>query len=247
MQKYTYSSGFTTTFEFIKQEKSPFTILYIHGLCSDPWGKKPEVIKDWAIRHNVSFLRFELAGHGSDAQNFADTDMFIWKNQVLEIIDKIIDGPIVTVGSSIGGWLSLIGAKERPQRVIGMVGLAAAPDFMRPMYEHVFTQSQRDEIESKGYTEYGNKDFSYHFTKRLIESGFANEILNDEKLEINCPVFLVHGTNDASIPYQHAFTIAGKLTSNDVTVKIRKGSNHRLNEDNDIYEAMTALDRFLFI
>ena len=123
MQKYTYNSGFTTNFEFLKQEKSPFTILYIHGLCSDPWGKKPEAVKNYASKHGIDFLRFELAGHGSDANNFAKTDMNIWKNQLFEIIDTMIKGPIVVIGSSIGGWLSLIAAKERPERIIGFVGI----------------------------------------------------------------------------------------------------------------------------
>ena len=244
MQKYTYNSGFTTTFEFLKQEKSPFTILYIHGLCSDPWGKKPEVIKDYSIKNKLNFFRFELAGHGSDADNFPKTDMNIWKNQVLEIVDNMIEGPIVVIGSSIGGWLSLIAAKERSERIIGFVGIAAAPDFMRPMYEQVFTEQQRQEIKTQGYTEYGNKDFSYHFTKKLIESGLENEILISEKLEINCPVFLVHGTQDASIPYQHVFTIAQKLTSPHVTIKIRKDSNHRLNEDADLFEVLSSIDYF---
>lgn len=245
MQKYTYNSGFTTNFEFLKQEKSPFTLLYIHGLCSDPWGKKPETVKNYASKHGIDFLRFELAGHGSDADNFAKTDMNIWKNQVLEIIDTMIKGPIVVIGSSIGGWLSLITAKERPTRIIGFVGIAAAPDFMRPMYEQVFTEQQRQEIQTKGYTEYGNKDFSYHFTKKLIESGFENELLNSEKLEINCPIFLIHGTEDASIPYKHAFTIANKLTSKQVTIKIRKGSNHRLNEDSDLFEVLSSIEYFI--
>ena len=79
MQKYTYNSGFTTTFEFLKQEKSPFTIFYIHGLGSDPWGKEPQIIKEYAAKHNLNFLRFELVGHGSDADNFTNTDMNIWK------------------------------------------------------------------------------------------------------------------------------------------------------------------------
>ena len=213
-------------------------------MCSDPWGKKPEVIKNYAIKNGINFLRFELVGHGSDADNFTKTDMKIWKNQVLEIIDNMIEGPILLIGSSIGGWLSLIAAKERPERALGLIGIAAAPDFMRPLYEQVFTERQRREINDNGYTEYGNKDFSYHFTKKLIESGFENEILNTEKLEINCPVFLVHGTKDASIPYSHAFTIAKKLTSPHVTVKIRKGSNHRLNDDADLFEILTSIDFF---
>ena len=245
MQKYTYKSNFTTNFEHIEQKTSPYTILYVHGLCSDPWGKKPECVKKYAIDNGFGFFRFELAGHGSDAQNFANTDMNIWKNQVLEIIDDVIKTPVIMVGSSIGGWLSLIAAKERPERVVGVVGLAAAPDFMRPMFEMVFTQAQRDEIMQKGYTEYGNADFSYHFTKKLIESGFENEILNGENLDIKCPIFLVHGTKDASIPYMHAFTIAQKVTSEHVTIKIRKNSNHRLNEDADIFEALKSLDYFL--
>jgi len=245
MQKYTFKSGFTTNFEWIKQDlskKSPFTILYLHGLCSDPWGKKPEAVKKFAVDNNIDFLRFELAGHASDAKNFENTDMNIWESQVLEMIDDVIKTPIVLVGSSIGGWLSLLAAKKRPDRVAGLVGLAAAPDFMLPMYENFFSGEQKRELEQTGKTSFGNKDFAYIFTKRLIESGIGNMVLNKDELKIDCPVFLIHGTNDASIPYQHAFSIADKLTSKNVTIKIRKGSNHRLNADEDIFEIVTSLE-----
>ncbi len=247
MQKYTFKSGFTTNFEYIKQDsskKSPFTILYLHGLCSDPWGKKPEAVKKYAEDNGIDFLRFELAGHGSDIKSFENTDMYIWKAQVLELIDNLIETPIVLVGSSIGGWLSLLAAKERPNRTVGLVGLAAAPDFMLPMYENLFSDAQKKELEGTGKTSFGNKDFAYIFTKRLIESGIENMVLNHRELKIDCPVFLIHGTEDASIPYQHAFSIANKLTSKNVTIKIRKGSNHRLNADEDIFEILTSLDWF---
>ena len=157
MQNHKFKTDFTTKIDY-SQAKSLSThkisVIYTHGLFSDCWGRKPESVKEWCEKHNIGFFRYELAGHGSDSARYEEADMLIWKAQLLEIIDDIVDGKVILIGSSIGGWLSLLAAIERPERVQGIVGLAAAPDFTRDLEEYVFTPQQRQDMERNGRLEF---------------------------------------------------------------------------------------------
>ncbi len=108
MSKYTFKSSFATEFEYIPPKNNRPTVLYLHGFCSDCWGKKPETVKAFCLERGWGLFRFDYAGHGSDRENFEKADFEIWKNQILEVIDQTIEGDIVCVGSSMGGWLSLL-------------------------------------------------------------------------------------------------------------------------------------------
>ncbi len=247
MQKHTFSSGFTTNFEYFKTESSEtqkFTLIYTHGFAADPWGRKPEEIKKWCIKNNISFYRYELAGHGSDVANFENVDINIWKEQILEVIDRLIDGPVLTAGASLGGWISLLAAAARPERVVGMLGLAAAPDFTRD-YEEFATIEQKEALEHDGRLIFKNDDFDYIITRRLLESGRQNLLLNQPFIPIDCPVVLIQGMKDSSVYWPKALKIAEKIRSYRVIVKLLKNSTHRLNEDGDIQEILSALDAFL--
>ena len=129
MTDYTFKSNFTTKIDF-RQAKTPktnsLTVVYIHGLYSDCWGRKPENVMEWCAANGVNFFRFELAGHGSDSARYEETDVNIWKAQLLEVIDDIVKTDVILAGSSLGGWLSLLAALERPEKVKGVLGLAAA-------------------------------------------------------------------------------------------------------------------------
>lgn len=247
MPKNTFSTGFSTDFEYIKADSSKtqkFTVVYTHGFCSDPWGRKPEEIKKWCAKHHISFYRYELAGHGSDKSNLEKADFNIWKCQLLEIIDNQIKGPILAAGSSLGGWLSLMAAVERPQRVIGVLGLAAAPDFTKDNEKYV-TQAQKDELAQNGRLVFEEEGFQIVVTQQLIDSGNQNLLLNKREIAINCPIALVQGMKDQSVPYTKALKIAEKVKSGRVVVKLLKNSDHRLNSDEDIREIMTSLDSFI--
>ena len=103
MPKYTFKSAFATDFEHIPPKNGRPTVLYLHGFCSDCWGRKPETVKAFCLAHGVGLFRFDYAGHGSDRENFAKADFKIWKEQVLEVIDEALAGDIVCVGSAMGG------------------------------------------------------------------------------------------------------------------------------------------------
>lgn len=250
MQTHTFASQFTTKFEYIQAKTSEtnknspkFSIVYIHGLNSDPWGRKPEEVKSFCLAHNISFFRFELAGHGSDANNFEKVNFTHWKEQVYEIIDTMVAGKILFVGSSLGGWLSLLAARDRPERAIGVVGLAPAPDFTDDMERFVLTPSQKEEL-LHGKVMFPMKDFTYIFTKELFDTARENLLL-EAPLNISCPVHIIHGTEDKNLDPQKPFKLLKCLTTQDVVLKLMKGSNHRLGRDVDIRELHNSLASFL--
>ncbi|MBR2299377.1 MAG: alpha/beta fold hydrolase [Alphaproteobacteria bacterium] len=243
----TYDIGFKTNFEHITSNSAhtqKFTILYTHGFCSDPWGRKPEEVKKWCLKNNIAMYRYELAGHGSDIARFEETDINIYKAQILEIIDKYIEGDIVVVGSSLGGWLSLLAAVNRKDRIKGVVGLAAAPDFTIDHMKYA-TPAQIEEMQKFGKISYPGQNITFTVTKRLIDSGNENLILDKDIIPIECPVVLVQGMQDTSVDWHKALQIAKKLKTPNVKIKLLKNANHRLNEDSDIQEILSALDSFL--
>lgn len=249
MQSRTFKSQFTTNFEFSQAKTSSadknrpnMTVIYTHGLYSDPWGRKPETIKSFCLENGLDFFRFELAGHGSDTLSYEDVDFNVWKEQLLEIIDEMVTGKILLVGSSLGGWLSLIAARERPERVAGVVGLAPAPDFTLDLEKYVFTPEQKADL-ANGRLVFPMKDFSYVFTKKIFDTARDNLLL-EAPLNVSCPVHILHGTEDKNLDPQKPFKLQKCLTSEVVIVKLIKGANHRLGRDEDLKEIIASLKSF---
>jgi esterase/lipase len=246
--KHTYRNGTTTEYEHINvmpRDSLKPTVLYTHGFCSDPWGRKPEDIKKFCKSHRIGFFRYELAGHGSDAEHIEDADLNVWKNQILEIIDTMIRGPVIVVGASLGGWLSLLAARERPNRVVGVLGLAAAPDFTHDNIAEYDTPQCRYAMKKYGKIVFEESGFRFVVTKRLLKSGDNNLLLDKPQIPVTCPVVLVQGMKDDSVPYKKALKIAEKLKSEDVTVRLLKNSDHRLNSDPDAAEIRSALQSLI--
>ncbi len=238
MQHYSFLSRFSCGIEHVDLS-SDLTVVYIHGFCSAPWGTKPDAIREYCVANNVSFLRFELAGHGSDSENYMDSDFNIWRTQVLDIIDNHVSGRVIMAGASLGGWLSLIAARERPDRVVGVLGLAPAADFTADMEKMVLSPEQLAQLNS-GVLVYPTPEFTYRVTKRIVDSARENLILGGP-LDIRCPVHIIHGTADRSLIPDKPFQILRALTGDIVVVKLIKGSGHRLNSDIDRMEIRASL------
>ena len=248
MQKYKFKNGHTTLIEYIKpdtQKTQNFTIVYTHGFCSDPLGRKPEVIKNWCLEHGVGFFRFEIAGHGSDVERFEETTIDTYREQIFEIVSEIVSEDVVVIGASLGGWLSLLSAIKYPEKVKGMVGLAAAPDFLKKFFDNFFNDEHRKLLQENGKIVFPTNDFSYTITKGMLESAKPNLLLEKENIPFDGKVRLLQGMKDAALPWEYAPLIAKKLTSKDVKVVLMKESNHRLSSDEDVVEIYKLLDEFL--
>ena len=117
-------------------------IIFIHGLNSDMRGEKALSIQRYAKKRNLSFLRFDCIGHGSSYGEFINFTISDWKKDLLDILDNIPKGPQLLIGSSMGGWLMMLAEKSRPSKILGLIGIAAAPDFTKSLYSHLPKKSQ---------------------------------------------------------------------------------------------------------
>ena len=191
------------------------TLLFLPGYASDMEGAKALALDAFAEREGVAMLRFDYSGTGSSGGRFEDGTLERWLEEVLAAVDQLSEGPLVVVGSSMGGWLGLHLALRRPDRVQSLVGVASAPDF----------------------TDWGFSDGSVAETAGLArgfwESG-QRMLLLDKEIAVDCPVRLLHGEHDTDVPLNVAFRTLRALRSSDVQLNVLKGGGHRLSEPHEI-------------
>ena len=207
------------------------TLLFLPGYASDMEGSKAIAIDAFAAERGLAMLRFDYSGTGSSEGRFEEGTLSGWLDEALHMLDTLTRGPVVLVGSSMGGWLALLVAARRPQRIAALVGIAAAPDFT----EWGFSAPQRERLQLDGRLEepnpYGPEPF---VTSRAFwESGQALQIL-DAPIAVDCAVRLVHGEADADVPVEIALRTLRALRSADVQLTIIKEGGHRLSEPNEI-------------
>ena len=212
------------------------TIIFLPGYMSDMAGGKATALFDWAAAEGHACLLLDYAGCGLSDGLFAEQDLLDWRGDILDAIDAKIDGPVVIVGSSMGGWLMLLTAlalvqRDGPSRVAGLVGIAAAPDFT----DWGFSDAEKSIILAEGalVEETPYSDQPYVTTRGFFQSGEANRLL-DAEIPLACPVRLLHGQEDGDVPADISLRLAAALASDDVQVTLVKGGDHRLSRDTDI-------------
>ena len=208
-------------------------LVFLPGYLSDMAGSKAAAVFDWAAVQGRACLLLDYSGCGASDGLFADGTLSRWRDEVLALINAQCPGPVVLLGSSMGGWLMLLVALAIPERVTGMVGIAAAPDFT----DWGFSADEKATIESKGRLvrplspDYDGEPMSTSLA--FWQSGQANRVLDDE-IAVTCPVRLLHGQQDADVPWQVALRLAQALRSADVQVTLVKDGDHRLSRPSDI-------------
>ena len=207
-------------------------IIFIHGLNSDMNGAKALTVERYARKNNLNFIRFDCRGHGRSEGKFEEFTISDWKKDLLDIIDNIAKGPQILIGSSMGGWLMMLAAKARPQRIKGMIGLAAAPDFGKDLYNNLNKKNKR-EITSKGITKYTSYGFSYCLTKKFFIEAEKNRILKKPLYFIK-PLVLIHGLKDNVVKEDVPRKTLNKITGKNVNIIYLKESDHRLSSDTDL-------------
>lgn len=220
------------------------TILYIHGLSSNPWGKKPEAVKTLASRHGWNFFRYELAGHGHDSGNYDETDLDVWKNQALDIIRNQIKGDVILVGHCIGGWTSLLTAMECPERVKGVVCTSTAPN-LYTLLMHLATEKQKQELAREHKITVGIERMSFTFTERFMDAARKNAITELKTIPIACPVHLIQGLKDTFIDWRIVLKLGQRLQSDMVTTKLLKNANHHAQRPGDLKEINSSVEEIV--
>ena len=209
-------------------------IVFMTGFMSDMTGSKALALEKLARDRGQAFLRFDYQGHGQSSGEFADGTIGLWAADARAAFDELTEGPQIIVGSSMGGWMMLLTAIARPDRVAGLVGIAAAPDFTEDLLPNELGPEQMAEMKEKGFivvpSEYED---DYTFTQALFDDGKEHLMLRTE-IPLDCPVRLLHGVRDVSVPWQTALSIQEKLRSEDVEITLIKNGDHRLSEDKDL-------------
>ena len=218
--------------------KSP-GIVFIHGLNSDMEGKKAIFVEKYAKKNKLSFIRFDCRGHGKSSGNFEDFTISDWKKDLFDIIDNLTKGPQILIGSSMGGWLMLLAAKSKKRKISGLIGLAAAADFGKDLFNSLSTKNKHD-IKTKGITKYTYKGFAYYLTKEFFIHCTKNKILN-KKIRFNKPVILIHGNKDNIVKDTMPIKIMKKLSSKNVQIKFLKSTDHSLSSSADLINIKNSL------
>ena len=221
-------------------------IIFFGGFASDMEGTKALALETYAANRGQSFVRFDYQGHGKSTGKFSGGTIGKWLSDSLSIIDSLTEGPQILIGSSMGGWITLLAALERPSRVLGLVGIASAPDFTEDLMWDKFEITVRQTLLKEGkYLLPSNfEDPRYIITMDLIEEGRSRLVLR-RQLPLNVPIRLIHGTADADVPFQVSLRLAEHVDSSDVEVTLIKEGEHRLSEDRDLKVLFGILDRLI--
>ncbi|MBT3306793.1 MAG: alpha/beta hydrolase [Alphaproteobacteria bacterium] len=225
--------------------KSP-GVVFMTGFKSDMTGSKALVLEEACRQRGQAFLRFDYTGHGQSSGAFEDGTIGQWAEDAIHALDTLSDGPQVLVGSSMGGWIMLLTALARLDRVVGLVGTAAAPDFTEDLMLRELTPDQIQQIETQGFTEIPNcyDEEPYKITKALLDDG-RNHLLLNAEIPLDCPVRLIHGDKDEDVPWQTSLRIADALRTSDVETLLVKNGDHRLSEPHDLNRLCRTVERLL--
>ncbi|MFP6745490.1 MAG: alpha/beta hydrolase [Alphaproteobacteria bacterium] len=222
-------------------------VIFLGGFMSDMTGTKAMALEAHCRVRSQAFLRFDYLGHGQSSGAFADGTIGRWADDAIAALDQLTEGPQILVGSSMGGWIMLLAALARPQRAVGLIGIAAAPDFTEDIMRNRFDDGQRETLAADGKvlipSDYGDGE-PYIVSRALIEDGRDNLLLVGD-IAIDCPVRLLQGMKDTDVPWRTALAVADKLTGDDVEITLVKHGDHRLSEPTDLARLGRTLDRLI--
>lgn len=216
-------------------------LVFLPGYMSDMAGGKATATLDWAVANGRACLLLDYAGCGLSEGDFAKQTLTGWRDDVLAMIDALVGGPVVLIGSSMGGWLMLMIGEALGDRLAGLIGIAPAPDFTR----WGFNETRRATVLANGVV-YEDNPYGPEPTptwRDLFESGEANLML-DRTIAIDCPVRLLHGQADADVPWKISLKLADALRSSDVRVTLIKDGDHRLSRPEDIQLLLETISQF---
>ena len=216
------------------------TMIWCGGLKSDMEGGKAQHLDRWAQEDGHHFIRFDYFGHGLSGGRFEDGTVSRWAQDIVSIIDALAQEDIILIGSSMGGWASLLAALARPPRVKALLLIAPAPDFTQKLVWKRWSEAQRKELEMQGVVyEPSGYDEPYSYSKALMEDGRDNQIL-DSPIEFDGPVRILQGASDAVVPWTHSYKLVDALTSADIDYTLVKNGDHSLSSPSDLDRLVRA-------
>ena len=226
--------GNGTELAWVRLDGSSPTVVFLPGFRSDMTGDKATALAAFCAERGIGMLRFDYSGHGASSGDFLDGTIGAWAADALAAIDTLTTGPLILVGSSMGGWIALLTAIALPDRVAALVGIAAAPDFTQRLMWDSMAPSERATLERDGVlyvpSQYGEPT---PITRALIRDG-ANHLVLTGPVPIRCPIRLLHGQSDPDVPWELALRIAEQVETADARVILVKDGDHRLSRPSDL-------------
>ncbi|MBV8505769.1 MAG: alpha/beta hydrolase [Alphaproteobacteria bacterium] len=221
-------------------------VIFLGGFRSDMTGTKALYLEDYCRRRGQAYLRFDYFGHGASSGDAAQGTIGRWAEDAIAVLDSLTEGPQVLVGSSMGGWIMLLAALARPSRIFSLIGIAAAPDFTEDLVWPRLDPAQQRELHETGTmtlpSEYDPAGYTYRLS--LFEDGKRHLVMR-QAIGVECPVRLLHGLSDASVPWQTSLSLAERLAIHNVVVTLIKNGDHRLSREADLERLGRTLDELL--
>jgi len=216
------------------------TLVWLGGFRSDMDGSKAAFAHEWAAQNQQAFIRFDYFGHGQSSGKFEDGSISRWRDDVLEIIDHLTVGPVILAGSSMGGWLALLSALARPERVNSLVLIAPAPDFTEKLLWNSLSKNIQNQIMQHGVWQQPSPYGPVPITRKLIEDGRKHLIL-DQPIAFDGPVRILQGQMDTDVPWEYALKLINVIQSTDVIFTLNKTGDHSLSTAADLDKLQQAL------
>jgi pimeloyl-ACP methyl ester carboxylesterase len=233
------------TIAYLRRDGKTPGVVWCGGLKSDMSGTKANHLDSWAARTGHAYVRFDYLGHGASSGDFRRGTISRWRDDALAVIDSLTTGPQILVGSSMGGWVALLAAMARPERIKAMLLIAPAPDFTEALMWADMSPEIRRRVMEEGEwlrpSEYGEDP--YPITRALIEDGRANCLL-ERAIPLSLPIRILQGMKDPDVPWRHALALVEQLEGNPVLTLIKQG-DHRLSTPADLRRIEEALDGLL--
>ena len=219
------------------------TVVWLGGFRSDMTGTKAQALADWAAQAGQAYLRFDYFAHGASSGDFREGTIGRWRDDALAVIDGLTQGPLVLVGSSMGGWIACLAALARPRRVAGLALVAPAADFTdKLMAPSLSAEARQALVRDQVWMQPGaGDDPGYPITWRLLEEGRAWSVLPGP-VAIGGPVRILQGGEDDAVPWRHALALAEAIESRDLVFTLVKDGDHRLSRPKDIARLIATVE-----
>jgi pimeloyl-ACP methyl ester carboxylesterase len=220
--------------------------MFLGGFRSDMTGVKASFLDEYCRRHGRAYVRFDYFGHGASSGDFALGTIGRWAEDAIAVLDALSTGPQILVGSSMGGWIMLLAALARSERIHALVGVAGAPDFTEDLVRPRLNAARRQECRETGAvtlpSQYDPAGYTYQLG--LFEDGRRHLVMR-APIPLTCPVRLLHGMLDDAVPWQTSLRLAERLAGPDVVVTLVKQGDHRLSSEADLVRLASVLDELL--
>lgn len=230
----------------LSTQKNTPSVLFLHGLMSDMNGKKSQFLEKYCKSLNYNYITFDNFGHGKSSGNFIEETIGSWLEGVEMVLNALVPQPTVIVGSSMGAWLAILAARNWTSKVKAIVCIAAAVDFTEEVIWNKLPESHKKQMEQQQWLEIaGDCNNVFPISYRLIIEARKYLLLNNNNINLEMPVHLIHGALDTEVPYVLSHQIMEKIISKAVVMKLIKDGNHQLSRETDLAVIANSIEEVL--